>query len=275
MVASAEAAAHISEMRVDPGRLEAAAGGAEKVRDRLRGLVGDWTPTTSSSALRPLSYHAMTALRLEKHRVDRLGLEFAVQHQNGRIARCKFGADLLAMGCGFGVGAPGRIGSRVHIGMPPVLEASRTDPAVLDRRINIGRVRGRAGNPGETKCAVVRRRDGTGFLAELQDVSVAQREPRLIESIELLEDQQRHGLAEIQRCFADRTEQIALVERGHADAGARQIGSRDHLRRLKIAAQARQIHSGEDMCRVGRPDEQACEVFDGQPGRSDARKSDA
>ena len=108
MVASAEAAADIGEISVDARRLEGGAGFAQKVRDRFRGLVWRLHPDHELEGFAAHVVPGDAALRLEKHRVDRLGLEFAIQHQNGRIVRCKFRADLLAMGCGFGVGAPGR-----------------------------------------------------------------------------------------------------------------------------------------------------------------------
>ena len=62
----------------------------------------------------PLSCQVLTvipgkaAFRFEKHRIDRLGLEFAVQHQERRIVGCEFRADLFAIGRGFGIGLPGR-----------------------------------------------------------------------------------------------------------------------------------------------------------------------
>src|SRR5258708_6699566 len=189
------------------------------------------------------------APRLEKHRAARLGLEVAVQHQNGRIARCKFGADLLPMGCGFGVGEPGRNRQPRPYRALRVLETSRTDPAVLDRRVNIGRVRGRAGHTGETKCAVVGYHDGPSFLAELDESSIAQRWPRLIEGIELLEDQQSHRLTHIQRRLADRADQAAGVEFRNAGADFVEIGGAHHHRGLERARPTRDVHARVDVCR--------------------------
>ena len=129
------------------------------------------------------------------------------------------------------------------------------DQTVLERRVNIGRVRGRAGHARETISAVVRRPDRAGFLAELHESSIAQRKTRLIEGVELLEDQQSHWLAEIQRRRADWAEQIAGIEFGNPGANAREIGGGNDNRGLQRAAQAREIHSGVNMRGVRGQDE--------------------
>src|ERR1700730_5482479 len=72
-----------------------------------------------------------------------------------------------------------------------------------------------------------------GFLAQLHESSIAQREPRLIEGVELLEDQQSHRLAEIQRRLADWAEQVAGIEFGNAGADLGEIGRGHHHRGLK------------------------------------------
>ncbi len=120
---------------------------------------------------------------------------------------------------------------------------------------NVPRVRGRAGHTGETKCAVVGYHDGPSFLAELDESSIAQRWPRLIEGIELLEDQQSHRLTHIQRRLADRAEQVAGVEFRNAGADFVEIGGAHHHRGLERAGQTREVHAGVDVCRVRRPDE--------------------
>src|SRR6476646_2398800 len=108
-----------------------------------------------------------------------------------RIVPCEFRTDLFAVGCGCGIGLSGRDrGSRPYRA-PGVFETLRTDPAVLDRRVDIGRVVGRAAYACETKRTVVGHCDRAGFFAELQESCVAQGEPRLIEGVEILEDQQR------------------------------------------------------------------------------------
>jgi hypothetical protein len=104
--------------------------------------------------------------------------------------------------------------------------------------VDIGRVRGRAAHARETKRAVVGHRDGAGFLAEFEEGSIAQREPRLIESVEILEDQQRDGLAEIERGRPDRAEQVAGIELGNPSADSREIGRSNHHRRPRCAVQA-------------------------------------
>jgi hypothetical protein len=48
-----------------------------------------------------------SAFRLEKHRIDRLRLKFAIEHQECRIIGCEFGADLFPITRGFRIGLPG------------------------------------------------------------------------------------------------------------------------------------------------------------------------
>ena len=132
------------------------------------------------------------------------------------------------MGGGFGVGAPGRNREPRPYRALTVLETSRTDPAVLDRRVNVGRVRGRAGHTGETKCAVVRPYDRAGFLAELDESSIAKGEPCLIECIEFFKDQEGDRLTEIQRRLADRAKQIAGIKFRNAGADLREVFRRHH-----------------------------------------------
>jgi len=184
-----------------------------------------------------------------------LVLEFAVQHQKGRVARRKFSADLLAIGRGLGVGLRLRHRERCPYREFRILEVFGADQTVLERRVNIGRVRGRAGHARETISAVVRRPDRAGFLAELHESSIEQRKTRLIEGVELLEDQQSNRLAEIERRRADWAEQIAGIEFGNPCANAREIGGGNDNRGLQRAAQAREIHAGVNMRGVRDQDE--------------------
>jgi len=133
------------------------------------------------------------------------------------------------------------------------LEEARTNPAVLDRRVDIGRVRGRAAHARETKLAVVGHFDRAGFFTELQDSCVAQREPRLIEGVEILKDQQRHRLTQIERRLAHRTEQIAGIKFGNAHPSSREVGGSHHHRGLQRTAQAREIHAGVNVRRIVGP----------------------
>ena len=98
MIASAEAAAHIGELTVDAGGLERRARPAQHERDRLRDLVGRLHAEHDLEALGAGVVPGDPAFRLEKHRIDRLGFELAVQHQLAWIFRGKLGADLLAIG---------------------------------------------------------------------------------------------------------------------------------------------------------------------------------
>ena len=87
--------------------LKGALGFAQQERDRLRGLVRRLHPEHELEVLAARVVPGETAFRLEKHRIDGLGLEFAVQHQQAGLLAGKLGADLLAVGRGLGVGRPG------------------------------------------------------------------------------------------------------------------------------------------------------------------------
>jgi len=118
------------------------------------------------------------------------------------------------------------------------LDGPGTNPAVLDRRVDVGRVGGRTADARETKRAVVRHLNRAGFFTELQDGRVAQRKPRLIEGVEIREDQQHHRLTQIERRLAHRAKQVAGIEFGNADACSGEVGRRHHHRGLRRAAQA-------------------------------------
>ena len=114
------------------------------------------------------------AFRLEEHRVDGLRFEFAVEHQQRRIVRGQFGADLLAIGRGLGVGRPGLDRERRPDRALGVLKLAGTDPAGQDRRIDIGRLGRRPGHAGKAVGAIVRHHDGAGLLGEFHEAAVAQ-----------------------------------------------------------------------------------------------------
>jgi len=202
-----------------------------------------------------------------------LRLELALEHQPRRIVSRKLGANVFAVTRGLRVLLPD--GNRQPRPDRPlgVLKFSRTDPAILDRRIDVGSIRRGPGDSGKTKRGVGRPRDRTGLLAVSHHVAIAQREPRLIEAVEILEDQDRDRLAEIERRSADGAEEVACVKFGNARSDARQIlGSNDHGR-FQGAAQTRQIERVTDVCvaSVARMS-MACEVFAGQPGSAEIRR---
>ena len=92
------------------------------------------------------------------------------------------------------------------------------------------------------------------MLAEFHERAVAELEPRLIERVERLEDQERHWLAHIERRLAHRTEQVAGIEFGRAGSDFREVRRGHHHRRLQRAAQAPEVHACVDMRRVRRTD---------------------
>jgi hypothetical protein len=249
VVAAAEAAADIRELGVDARRLERRAGFAQEVRERLRGLVWRLHAEHELEVIAARVVPSKSAFRLEKHRIDRLGLEFAVQHQKSRILRCKLRADLLAVGRRFGIGAPRR--RRRPIPAHSVRHNFRADPAFLQWRVDVGRIRRWAGHARKAPGAVVGQHDGAGLIAEFHEAAVAQRKARLIEGVEPLEDQQSHGLAEIMRCLADRAEQVAGIEFGNAGTDLREIGRGHHRRGFERPAQARKIDAGVDVRGIG------------------------
>ena len=100
-----------------------------------------------------------------------------------------------------------------------------------------------------------RNRDRAGLVAIGHERRIAQRQAGLIEGVELLEEKHDQRLAEIKRRLACGTEQVALKEGGHPDAGAGQIGRRYHPRWFERAAQSRKVDAGEDMRRVSRSDQ--------------------
>jgi hypothetical protein len=100
------------------------------------------------------------------------------------------------------------------------------------------RVGGRAAYTRETKRTVVGPCDRAGFFTEFQYSCVAQGKPRLIERVEILEDQQRYRLTQIERRLADRAKEVASIEFGNAHAGSRQVGGGHHHRGLQRTAQA-------------------------------------
>ena len=135
--------------------LNGAAGLAEQERDRGRGLVRRLDAEHELEVFAARIVPGEAAFRFEEHRVDGLGLEFAVEHQHRRIVPGEQRPDLLAVGRGLGVVRPLLDRQRPPDRPLGVLEFSGADPAFLDRRINIRRVGRRAGDAGEAIGAVV------------------------------------------------------------------------------------------------------------------------
>ena len=96
MVAAAESAAHIGEEGVDTRRLERGAGFAEHKGKRLRGLVRRLHAEHELEVFGARIVPAEPAFRLEKHRIDGLRLEFAVEHQTGRDCRAASSARICS-----------------------------------------------------------------------------------------------------------------------------------------------------------------------------------
>src|SRR5262245_22184046 len=133
MVATAESTTAIGEIRVDAGRLESRLRVAEQIGGRFRGLVRRLHADDELEVLAAGVVPGKAAFRLEKHRVDRLRLEFAIEHQERRVVGCEFRADLFAIARGFGIVLPARNREARPDWAPGFLETPWTDPAVLDR----------------------------------------------------------------------------------------------------------------------------------------------
>ena len=195
-----------------------------------------------------------------------MGFELAVEHQRAGIVARELRPDLLAVGGGLGVGRPFLDRQRPPDRAAGILEAPRTDPAFLDRRVHIGRVGCRAGNPREPVRAIGRHVDRTGFLGEFQAGLVPQLQPRPVEGIEMLENQQRRGLPEISRRAAARAQQIACIKLRNPRASPYQIFRRDDNRGLRLGAQKAQVEAVKDVRGVGDPHKQGVRGI-GRPAR--------
>ena len=84
-------------------------------------------------------------------------------------------------------------------------------------------LRRRASHPRKPICTVIRNANRPGLFAEPNERSVAQRESRAIENVELLKQQKRDRLAEIERSPADPAEEIAGIEFGNAGTDSREV----------------------------------------------------
>ena len=119
MVFAAKAAADMGELGIDAGRLELAACLAEQVRDCRSGFVRRLGTQHEFEFLAAGVVPGEAGFGFEGHRVDGLGLEFAVEHQERKILRVKLGADLLAVNRGCDIGLPRRDRERLPSGPRP------------------------------------------------------------------------------------------------------------------------------------------------------------
>ena len=131
VVASAEAATDIGEMALDMRRPERRARLAQQKRDRLRRLIGRLHAEHQFEFLVVLVVPGEAGFRLQKHRIDRLGVELAVQHQQFRIVRGEFGADRIAQRGGLAVSGLGFLRERRPHRQRRILETFWADPAGL------------------------------------------------------------------------------------------------------------------------------------------------
>ena len=169
VVAAAEAAAEIGEMRVDAGRLERRAPRRADSATDSAASCGDCTPTTSSRFLPPASYQARPPSGSRN-----IGSIDWVSNR-GRAPAGRDCRRRARRGSARRRSRPSRIAppacsaSGAQTGSRRVLELAGADPALLDRRVDVRRVGRRAGHAREAIRAVGRHRDRAGFLAELHE----------------------------------------------------------------------------------------------------------
>ena len=97
VIAPAEAAADIGKLRVDAPGLERRARFAQEIGDRLRRLVRGLHAEHELEGAVARVIPDEPTLGLEKHRVHRLGLEFALEHQEVRLVILQLCAGLLTV----------------------------------------------------------------------------------------------------------------------------------------------------------------------------------
>ena len=228
VVASAKTAADIGKFRLDPRWPEVRLRLAEQDAKRLGRLERRLHAQHDVEHLAVGIVPGEACLRLQEHRIDGLGGELPLQRQHVGIVCLQLGADLLAKSRAPGIVPALRHRQRFPDRSARALGEARAHPARLDRRIDIGGIRRRPGDPGVAESGVVGPRLRARLLAESQQSVIAEGETRPIEGVEGLEQQERHRLAEIERCLALRAKEIAGIKGRHGDLGTGQIGSRDH-----------------------------------------------
>ena len=168
---------------------------------------------------------------------------------------------------GVGVGTPARNRQAWPYRGSGILDESRTHPAVLERRVHIGRIRSGAAHAGEAKRAIVGLFDRVGLFAEFENRSVAQSEPCLIKDVEVVKDQQRNRLTQIERRLAEGANQIARIEFGNAHADSCEVVGGHNHGRLQRACQTRKVDSKQTMVCVSRADEHGVGGLRGPAGK--------
>ena len=131
-----------------------------------------------------------------------------------------------------------------------LLELAWTDPAVLHRRVDVGRIRRRAADAGEAERAVVGQFHRAGFLAELSERFIPQRQARLIEGVKILEDQQSDRLAKIERRLSHGAHEVAGIEFRNPNADPCEIVGCHHRGRLQWSGEPGVVEANVDMRRI-------------------------
>ena len=175
-------------MGEDLGRLEFGPRVAEQKGEQLSRFLRRLHAEHDLELKRACVVRGDAGLRLEKHRVDGLRFELAVEDQQIRAVGGKLGADLVSVEGRLGVHGLLPVGQHRERDVD-VAEAARRHSTVAQRREGVRRLRGCAGNTDEAMRAIRRNGDGTGLLAVFGTTRPTQGEPRLIERIEPFKDQ--------------------------------------------------------------------------------------
>jgi hypothetical protein len=222
-------------------RLECRFGLAGEISERFRDLIRRLDAENQFENLRPVIVPSEPALGLQGHGVHGLGIELAVEDEHAGIAGGEELPDLLAIGGPLGIITALRDRKRLPDGPSAALGEAGADEAFLKRRVDIRGVRRRSGDPGEAQRRIVGLLDRSGLGPEFQQIAVPDDHPRAIVSVEAVEQEQGHRLAEIDRRLPDRAEQVAGVERRHSRPDPLEVVGRDHDGRLRINRESIEI----------------------------------
>ena len=266
MVAPAETPAEVGEVEVHVRRTERRLRRAEENAKRACDLVGR-LDTNDELQLTLVGVEPREArLRLQEHRIHGLGLEAAVEHEQVRIVGAKAFPDFLPEGGRRRIGPPSRNGQGCPDRATAGFELARANPPLLKRRVDVGGIRCGARNAGKAKGAVVRAGQRPGLCAEPDQGLLAKEQPRLVERVEFLKEQEGERLAQVQGGSARGAEQIAGVEIGDDEAGTRHVVCRDDHGWPCSARKLLEVEPVKPARGFGRADEKRVSSLDGPPG---------
>ena len=135
--------------------------------------------------------------------------------------------------------------------------ADRLHPAGTEGGVDVIAVRRRPGDADEMIGAVGVLLDRTGLGAHLHEARLGRNHaPRHREAGEVVPDEQRHGLAEIERGLAGGDEEVAGVEARHRDLRRGEVGGEHHPVGPELGRQQIEVDPLEEVGGVGGLDEE-------------------